>query len=72
MDTEATIRARMKRNYRLNKWWLRLCYPAITSLLIRFNCPHQTIGVFLNPTTSNDERIRIIKFLWSKKINGAS
>lgn len=56
------IIARIKRNQKINRWWLKLFHLKIIKILLILEFPHQTVGVFLNPITSNDERYRLLKF----------
>ena len=58
--SEKLLLEKIKRNKRMNLWWLNIFGKAISRFL-KNKMPEQTIGIFLNPYTSNQERIKILK-----------
>jgi len=61
IETESKILKRLKRNKKINSFWLKLFRKQIIKILSKRKVPSQTIGIFLNPYTSNKERIAILK-----------
>lgn len=66
MDSEKDLLIKIKKNKKLNSWWLKLFNKQLNSYLNKLKVPSQTVGIFLNPYTSNSERIRIIKMFRKK------
>jgi hypothetical protein len=62
MNIEQELMKKMKKNKKINSWWLKAFQNPIVKILTKNKIPHQTIGVFMNPLTSNNERVRIIRF----------
>ena len=56
-------------NRRKNSWWLKIFKDKIRKYLEKHKIPRQTIGIFLNPITSNKERRKIYKNFVIKKIH---
>ena len=66
MNEIELILKKFKRNQMINSWWLYLFNNQITYILNKIKTPNQTIGIFLNPITSNKERIRIFNYFLKK------
>lgn len=64
---EDVLLMKIKQNYRRNYWWLKRIAQPLGRYLAGKKMPAQTIGVFLNPYTSNQERWQLWKrFIWKK------
>lgn len=61
IETEYKILKRLERNKKINFFWLKLFRKQIIKILSKRKFPSQTIGIFLNPYTSNKERRAILK-----------
>lgn len=61
------IIARINKNKKKNAWWLKLFQAIIVKILLKLEFPQQTIGVFLNHSTSNNERYRLLSYFIKKK-----
>lgn len=62
MESAEHILKRMKRNKLLNTWWLKIFIRHQGQIwLTKKGLTPQAIGVWLNPYTSNQERLRIIQ-----------
>lgn len=66
MSEIKNILEKLQRNKKINTWWLTLFNNQIVSILKKINIPNQTIGIFLNPITSNKERYRIFIYFLKK------
>jgi len=60
MKNEELLLIKIKNNKKYNNWWIKLFEKKISGYL-KDKMPSQTIGIFLNPYTSNKERIKILK-----------
>lgn len=60
MKNEEILLKTIKDNKKYNAWWIKLFGKNIESYLNK-KMPSQTVGIFLNPYTSNKERIKILK-----------
>lgn len=61
MEKESDILKRLKRNKKINYFWLKILKKTIIRYLIKRKIPSQTIGIFMNPYTSNKERFSILR-----------